>query len=149
MYTEPDSWTWMPLGSFLRGLGIYHPMRHADRLDGALPHPLDDFRAQEPSFRPGTAFRKWDVRDRAFGYPPLNRALTYLEGSATSRFVRMSPLLIGTPYDRPPSPPANSRSGAAGQFVTDPETGDRGLQDVGERQAIAFLPRASHRKRSE
>src|ERR1039458_3024329 len=45
----------MPWGNFLRGLGIYHSLRHPYRLDGALPHPLDDLGSKEPSFRPGAS----------------------------------------------------------------------------------------------
>src|SRR5512133_2415932 len=79
MYTEPDSWTWMPLGSFLRGLGIYHPLRYADRLDGALPHPLDDFGSQKPCFRPGTSFRESCVGNRSLGHPSLHSAFADLQ----------------------------------------------------------------------
>ena len=89
----------MPLGSFLRGLGIYHPLRHPDRLDGALPHPLDDLGSKEPSFRPGTTFGKRHVGDRSLGHPSFNRALAHLEQVRKLGFVRMSLL-----FTRAPSP---------------------------------------------
>ncbi len=72
------------------------------------------------------------------------RSLTW-RNSATSRFVRMSPPLIGIPSPRERLLPANFRSCATRRFLIELESDGQELQGVGARQAVAFPPLSWHR----